>query len=47
MIPDCIFATESVYSLAMVDSSTVPAAITVTGSVVEIVTSDLNEAGTY
>jgi len=47
MTPDCIFATESAYTLAMVDSSTVPAAITVTGSSVEIITSDFNEAGTY
>jgi len=47
MIPDCIFATESAYSLTMVDGSTVPGEITVTGSSVEIITSDLNVAGTY
>jgi len=47
MVPDCIFATKSAYSLDMVDASTVPIAITVTGSDVEIETSDYNLAGTY
>jgi len=47
MIPDCIFATESVYSLSMVDGSTVPGVIVLTGAAVEIQTSDFNVAGTY